>query len=75
MQLFGDNQKFFLAETTTNGQLQKILLPTRWCNLAYSKTCPIVVPGQDGGQILEQENLASTITGLEPCRHFFMELS
>ena len=41
----------------------------------YSKTCLRVVPGQDDGQILKQENVASTITGLEPCRFLSIGLS
>ena len=42
-------------------------------NLFSNLNCPKVFPRQDGGQILEQENVASTITGLEPCRLLFID--
>ena len=48
-----------------NAYYKKILLPARWCHFSYNKTCPIVVPGKDGGQVLERGNVASTIAGFE----------
>ena len=75
IQLFGNGPNFFLffwpkLLRTANYKKYYFLQDG-----ATSHTAKRVQEWQDGGQILEQENVASTITGIEPCRLLSMGLS